>query len=240
MRKSLPSLLLAALSGFFAFLPCTLPASEGEGHTVPKETSQPPIDEAALELAALLQARYETTMDITVRFLQETRPAGTVEGLEAEGQVFFKRPHLMRWEYRLPEPQLIVTSGDEVFVYEEKERQVMVLPREQFLSSEISRAFFFGEGELERSFAIRSPASNWPEAEWTIVLEPLRPQPQVRKLWVTLDPKSHLVREIWIEDQLGGKSHLLFKDIRVNQGLADDLFRFTPPAGVQIYRSDVP
>ena len=40
----------------------------------------------------------------------------------------------MRWEYSQPEPQLIVTSGQEVYVYEEEANQVMVLPRDQLLS----------------------------------------------------------------------------------------------------------
>jgi outer membrane lipoprotein carrier protein len=83
------------------------------------------------DLVSLLQEKYETTTDITSKFEQETFAAGSSEGLKAEGKVYFKRPHQMRWEYSQPEPQLIVTSGKEVYVYEEEANQVMVLPRDK-------------------------------------------------------------------------------------------------------------
>ncbi len=188
-------------------------------------------------LAFLLQKRYENTSDFVASFTQETISPGSPQGIEAKGRVFLKRPSLMRWEYVSPEPQLIVTSDDEVYVYEEEANQVMVIPRNQFLSSELSRAFFFGKGRLSQYFNIGTPKEDWVDQEWTISLVPKSESPQVKRMWITLDPKTHLVREIWIQDQLGTRTHIVFSNISVNIGLSQSLFHFVPPEGVEVYRA---
>ena len=195
------------------------------------------LSDRGKDLVSLLQKKYETTTDITSNFEQETFVAGSSEGLKAEGTVYFNRPHQMRWEYSQPEPQLIVTSGKEVYVYEEEANQVMVLPRDQLLSSEISKAFFLGKGDLKRFFIVEHPVEGQPDARWVLKLTPRNPVPQVCTIWIVVDSDTHLVKEMWLEDQLGGRTHLVFSNVRVNKGLSDDLFRFVPPPCVEIYRT---
>ncbi len=189
-------------------------------------------------LVSLLQSRYEDTSDITARFVQETFAVGVSDGLKAEGKVYFKRPHQMRWEYSLPEPQIIVTTGQKVYVYEKEANQVMILPRDQLLSSEISRAFFFGKGDLRRFFNVDVPEDDRPDKRWVLKLTPKDPGVQVRTIWLTVDPDFHLVKEMWLKDQLGARTHLVFSNVKVNKGLSDTLFRFVPPPGVEIYHGD--
>jgi len=204
---------------------------------VPKSMAES-LSDRAQTLIALLQKKYENTTDITADFRQETFAAGSSEGLKAEGRVYFSRPHRMRWEYSTPEPQLIVTSGQEVYVYEKEANQVMILPRNQLLSTEISKAFFFGKGDIKRYFKVENPQKDQPEAQWTLKLIPRDPVPQVCAIWIVLDPDTHLIREMWLEDLLGGKTHLVFSNAKVNKGLSDDLFQFAPPQGAEIYRAD--
>jgi outer membrane lipoprotein carrier protein len=207
------------------FTPVSKPLAEG-------------LSERGEDLVLLLQKKYETTTDITSNFEQETFASGSSEGLKAEGKVYFNRPHQMRWEYSQPEPQLIVTSGKEVYVYEEEANQVMVVPRDQLLSTEISKAFFFGKGDLKRYFIVEHPVEGQPDAKWMLKLIPRNPVPQVYTIWIVVDSDTHLVKEMWLEDQLGGRTHLVFSNVKVNKGLSNDLFRFVPPPGVEIYRTD--
>jgi len=189
-------------------------------------------------LVSLLQKRYENTTDISSRFTQETFSPGVSEAVKAEGTVYFKRPHMMRWEYSLPEPQLIVTSGREVYVYEKEARQVMVYPGDRLLSSDISKAFFFGKGDLKRLFTVEYPVTGRSGDKWMLKLTPKKSSSQIRTIWIKLDPKTCLIREMWLENQLSGKTHLVFSDIKVNKGLSDALFRFVSPQGVKVYRAD--
>jgi outer membrane lipoprotein carrier protein len=207
------------------FTPVSKPLAEG-------------LSERGEDLVSLLQKKYETTTDITSNFEQETFASGSSEGLKAKGKVYFSRPHQMRWEYSQPEPQLIVTSGEEVYVYEKEANQVMVVPRDQLLSTEISKAFFFGKGDLKRYFIVEHPVEGQPDDRWMLKLIPRNPVPQVCTIWIVVDSDTHLVREMWLEDQIGGRTHLVFSNVKVNKGLSNDLFRFVPPSGVEIYRTD--
>ncbi len=186
----------------------------------------------------MLQERYEDTNDVTAHFVQKTWTAGAKEPVVAQGVVYFKRPCLMRWEYEKPSPQLIVTSGKKVYVYEKDAHQVMVLSRKRFLSSEISRAFFLGKGDLERYFRVEMDGPSGSDREWSLLLIPRKPVPQVKSMRLLLDPDSHLIKEIFIEDQLGGRTHLVFSNIRLNQDLSDRLFDFKPPENTEIYKGD--
>lgn len=195
------------------------------------------LSDQGKRLVSLLQKRYEDTTDISSRFTQETFSPGVSEAVKAEGMVYFRRPHMMRWEYSLPEPQLIVTTGKEVYIYEKEARQVMVYPGDRMLSSDIGRAFFFGKGDLERLFLVGYPVTDRSSDKWMLKLIPKKSSSQIRTIWIKLDSKTYLIREMWLKNQLGGETHLVFKDIKVNKGLSDALFRFVPPPGVKVYRA---
>ena len=187
-------------------------------------------------LIDILQKRYDQTMAISARFRQKTFAPGDPKGVTASGKVYFKRPHLMRWEYEKPAKQLIVTSNKDVYIYEIEARQITILPRKQFLSSEISRAFFFGRGDLRRDFTVAPAPAGAKNPSWTLCLKPKSQAPQLKMLLITLDPASHLLTRVIIEDQMGSHTVIQFSDIRVNRNLPPSLFKFVVPEGVEIYR----
>ncbi len=199
--------------------------------------SQLASDKAHLStLIDILQKRYDQTTAISARFRQQTYAPGDPKGVYAQGIVYFKRPHLMRWEYEKPAKQLIVTSGINVYIYEIEAKQVTIIPRDQFLSSEISKAFFFGRGDLRHDFKVVPAPKDFGDPKWSLCLIPKRQVPQLKRLFVTLDSRSHLVSRIVIEDQMGGRTVIEFSDIRINPRLSPSLFRFSIPEGVEVYR----
>ncbi len=204
----------------------------GVAHSIPADSENLRLE----RLIDILQERYDRTTAISAHFRQKTYAAGDPEGVFAEGKVYFKRPHLMRWEYEKPARQLIVTSGNDVYIYEIEARQVTILPRKQFLSSEISRAFFFGKGDLRREFNVAPPPKDSGDPSWSLCLLPKRQIPQLKRLIITLAPESHLIRKVVIEDQMGGKTLIEFSNMRVNQKLSPSLFSFTIPKGVEVYQ----
>ena len=192
------------------------------------------------EVVRLLQERYDNTVDISANFRQKTFALGEEQAVEAEGRVWFKRPELMRWEYERPEKKLIVTSGTDVYLFEQEVNQVTVISRQRFLNSEISRAFFCGKGRLKEFFRIELACEDG-DAEgrcWTLRLVPKRQAPNLKELILRLDSRSHLIEEVTLFDQLGGRTVIQFSQIKVNQHVPDSLFRFTIPAGAEVFRLD--
>jgi outer membrane lipoprotein-sorting protein len=68
----------------------------------------------------------------------------------------------------------------------------------------------------------------------------LTPKPQKRASLGTVSAliirvdRNHLISEIWVLDALGSKTHWIFKNIRLNQTIADAIFTFKIPKGVQV------
>ena len=187
-------------------------------------------------LVADLQTEYERIGDISSLFEQTTTVPGDPTGVNATGKVFFKRPHLMRWEYEKPERQVIVTSGDKVYLYEIDARQITVVPRDQFLSTRISRAFFFGKGDIRRDFKIKGCRKE--NALYVLTLFPKRQIPQLKLLRLYIDPDTKIIKKTILEDQTGGKTIISFIDMKVNKGLPEKLFEFSIPKGVDVYNME--
>jgi outer membrane lipoprotein carrier protein len=185
-----------------------------------------------------IQKTYDSIRTLRAEFMQLTYPAGAAEGTRASGRVWFSPPDSMRWEYDTPEPQLIVTSGRDVYLYEKEASQVTILSREHFLSTGISRAFFFGKGDIRKLFHVTPGRSNGQIDPLKLVLVPKESNPQIKRIVVTVGKKSHLVREIWFEDNFGGRTRLVFADIRLNEAVNRDLFHFVIPDGVEVYRAE--
>ena len=74
------------------------------------------------------------------------------------------------------------------------------------------------------------------DADGLVVLDlvPKRPQPLMTRLIVSVDPRSWLVRQAVIHDELGNTVTVRFGDAVVNSGLSDSLFVFVPPPGVAV------
>ncbi len=182
-----------------------------------------------------LQKRYESTKDISGDFIQKTTVPGDPEPVMASGKVYFKRPYLMRWDYEKPDRQLLVTSGEKVYLYEIDAKQVSVLSRKQFLSTKISRAFFLGKGDIRRDFVVVG-CTLGPDG-WVLRLRPKEPIPQLKSLELTIDKDNYLVKKTVIEDQMGGTTSIIFNKTKVNTGLDPDLFKFKIPKGVRVFHA---
>src|SRR5262249_55435020 len=62
-----------------------------------------------------LERRYASVVSFTASFTQTYRAPG-IETVES-GVVAMKRPALMRWEYRRPEPKLFVADGKKTYLH---------------------------------------------------------------------------------------------------------------------------
>ena len=185
-----------------------------------------------------LQKTYETIHTLKADFMQMTFAAGSPEGVRATGRVWFRSPGMMRWEYRTPEPQLVVVTGDNVYVYEKDARQVTILTRAHFLSTDIATAFFMGKGDIRKTFQVSEGWNNGNIDYTKLVLVPKKNNPQIKLITITMDKKNNLIREMWFEDHFGGRTRLLFSDITINKDIDDRIFEFKIPTGVEVYRVD--
>ncbi len=188
------------------------------------------------DVVAGVQAAYQGLADLKAEFTQESFNKSFGQLIRAEGTVYLKRPGKMRWEYRTPSPQQIVSDGQSLWVYTPDLNQVNVGEAPRALGGPAG-SFLAGLGKVGEEFTARylNPAAPT-DAEGNPVLDltPKHPTPVLTRLILSVGPKDFLVRKAVLYDQFENAVTMLFTRVTVNSGLGDRLFTFTPPKGVAV------
>ncbi len=199
-----------------------------------------PAVAAAQELEQVvdgIEATYGKMTDLRADFSQVARNKSLGQDIKAEGTVYLKKGGKMRWDYKSPSPQQIVSDGTYLWVYTPELNQVNKGDAPKALAGPAG-SFLQGLGKVREEFSVRflNPA-NKTDASGRPVLDltPKKPTPLLTRLVLTLDPKeNYIVRQAVLYDQLQNTVTMSFNRVLVNPGLSDTLFAFTPPKGTAV------
>ena len=186
-------------------------------------------------VVAEVQKRYDAAADFRARFTQTLTSQALGRKTSSAGEVMFKKPGRMRWDYEKPDKSSYVTDGGVLWLYEPDDKQAF---KQKLETSQLPAALSFltGKGKLttefEVSFAEKTPYGA--PGDYVLALLPRSAQPQVKTILFVVDPRTFDVRESVITDAQGNINDLTFADIRVNTKVPDALFKWTPPAGVRV------
>ncbi len=187
------------------------------------------------EVVAGLEASYTKITDLRAEFTQNAFNRSLGQTIKAEGVVYLKKPGKMRWEYRTPTPQQIVSDGKSLWVYTPELNQVNVGEAPRALAGPAG-SFLAGLGRLREVFTVRflNPLRVDEAGNPVLDLRPKRPEPVLTRLILTVDPREFLVKKAVLYDQFENTVTMEFTKVSVNAGLANTLFAFTPPKGVAV------
>jgi outer membrane lipoprotein carrier protein len=232
---ALRSLRTACLAGWLgaaglaaAQPPAQAPAPAGAG------AAADATRECVTRAVAAIQKRYEAVRDLSADFVQNTRSVAlgaAGAATTSRGSVVFAKPGKMRWQYQEPEPSLVVSDGQWLWIYDPAHREVQKLPVGEGFLSGAAVQFLLGAGEIQRDFAVTAQVCS--EARVELELVPRR-DASYEKLRVRSDPATGELLETTVVDLLGNVTQIAFSGMRTNLGPGDQLFRFRPPEGVRV------
>ena len=183
------------------------------------------------QVVAGVEATYGKVNDLRADFTQVAHNKSLGQDIKAQGTVYLKKGGKMRWEYKSPSPQQIVSDGKTLWVYTPELNQVNKGSAPKALAGPAG-SFLAGLGRVRDEFNVRflNPA-NKVDASGRPVLDltPKSPTPLLTRLVLAVDPKDHIVRDAVIYDQFQNTVNMTFTKVTTNSGLADSLFTFTPP-----------
>lgn len=169
------------------------------------------------ELTSLRAEFRQTVTDAHERVLER-----------AEGRMALARPGRFRWDYRVPEQQ-IISDGVTVWLYDVELEQVTVRAAGEALAG-TPAMLLAGEGDLNKEFEI-TDAGPQEGLEWSR-LTPRRPDSDFRE--VRLGFAGHELRRMTFFDRLGQTTELELLQLERNPRFDASLFKFEPPAGVDV------
>jgi outer membrane lipoprotein carrier protein len=189
------------------------------------------------ETVERVQAACSQVQDLSARFQQTAtnRTLGQVQ--EASGLFFLKRPGKMRWEYQKPEPRLFVTDGKTLWVYSPADKQVVAQALTEALPSRLPLGFLAGDCQLSREFEVGTVEHAGTRAAAGVKLldlRPKRPEAGIARLVLEVNLRSYTVEKTTLFDSYGNTTVIALSNLKLNPGVADQQFQFTPPAGVTV------
>jgi outer membrane lipoprotein carrier protein len=193
------------------------------------------------QVVAGVEATYGKVTDLRADFAQIATNKSLGQDIKAEGTVYLKKGGKMRWDYKSPSPQQIVSDGTSLWVYTPELNQVNKGNAPKALAGPAG-SFLAGLGKVRDEFTVRflNPASKVDSAgRFVLDLTPKAPTPLLTRLVLAVDPKDYIVRQAVLYDQLQNTVTMNFTKVAANAALPDSLFTFTPPAGAAVVPLDV-
>src|SRR4051794_39240662 len=153
------------------------------------------------EVVDHVQKRYDAAKDFRARFNQTLTNAAFGRKSSSTGEVLFKKPGRMRWNYEKPEAKVYLADGSTLWLYEPEDKQAF---KQDLKSSQLpaALAFLTGQGKLTTEFEVAA-AGKTPygmPGDYVLSLSPRQPQAQVKTILFIVDATTFDVRESVITD----------------------------------------
>jgi outer membrane lipoprotein carrier protein len=183
-----------------------------------------------------VQSKYEKIEDFHSKFTQEATVKALNKLQRAQGEVWFKKPGKMRWNYYRPAKDQIVSDGSTIWLYNYDEKQVVKSPLEKVVDTPTTTTLLSGLGNLKKQFNAQfsKPKSVDENGNYLIDLTPKKSDDQYDKATIAIDRKTMFVKDIYLYDPFGNVTKVKLEDIEINKGVPDSLFKFKMPKGTEV------
>jgi len=152
---------------------------------------------------------------------------------ESSGKVWIKRPGLFRWEYNDPYPQVIVADGKRIWIHDPELDQVTVKKESEAIGNAPSMVLS-GKYPLSRDFILKE-VSRGDDYQW-VSLTPKLEDSDFKEISVAFSGQTMTVLEL--KDNLGQRTQIHFKDLKIDSNIDDSRFKFSLPPGADLIGGD--
>ena len=186
--------------------------------------------------ARLIQARYEDIRDIHANF-EQTNQAATFAGQPLmtpepkKGRVVFAKPGKMRWSYLSPEPSVVVSDGQILWIYDVAGKSITRLEVTAEFLSGAALQFLLGDGQILESFEVRASACEGDRI--TLDLIP-KSEATYERLGLVADRTSGNILATAVLDLFGNLTEIAFSEIELNRDPKAETFQLEIPDGVEV------
>ena len=181
------------------------------------------------DLLWLVQKQYKNIHSFSGKFIQSSHRADTEIGpKKAEGLVSYKRPGKMRWLYKAPEEQLLVTNGQTMWLYDQLLENVTIQKLEK-ITAGTALSFLLGLGDLQMDFTHRATTKNLLNDQDGLILE-LKPKKSTANLafiQLNVNPESYNLQAIALMDHQDNYRIIRLMNMKYNLEIEDIYFEFT-------------
>lgn len=184
--------------------------------------------------AERVKAFVESTRSLRAEFSQRVatgadNPGAGRKAQVSSGLVALSRPGKFRWQIDKPFPQLMVSDGEKVWLYDPDLKQVTIRKAGGALDGSPA-ALLAGNNRIEKDFVLND-AGHREGRDW---VEALPKNKDASFSRILLGFKGEALQVMELSDNFGQTTHILFSSIERNPALLSSVFEFLPPDGVDV------
>jgi outer membrane lipoprotein carrier protein len=176
-----------------------------------------------------VESRYNTAKTIQVDFVQTY--AGRARNTTEKGTLFLRRPGRMRWQYSSPPGKLWISDGQFVYSYFPEQKRV---EKSKFKETDDLRAplaFLLGKLDFHEQFSKFEVTEDGSDTK--IVAFPKSDKILYTQISFEVAP-NFIIKRLSVKGQDGSSTDYVFENEKKNVLFSDTMFRFAPPAGVEV------
>jgi outer membrane lipoprotein carrier protein len=172
-------------------------------------------------------------------FFQESMLKAMQISDTAEGRLTVKKPGKMRWEYILPDPQIIITDGKSMWIHRPADNQVMVGKAPEFFGGGKGAGFLSDIRQIRKSFRIKQQTAQNPDY-LRLQLTPMKPTPDIAKIILSVGKTTYQVDQVVTYNAYGDETKITLSNYQFGKEPKDKLFTFDIPEGTDVVEIDQP
>lgn len=205
------------------------------GGVVQAESAPPKPDAAALDrILSGVEKKYAGD-GFVARFHQESTLKAMDITDNAEGRLLIKHPDKMRWEYETPEKQLVITNGEDLWIFRPEDNQVMIGSAPEFFKGGKGASFMSDIRRIRKHFGVTLASVK--EGEYYLLkLIPRDEKLDLVSILMRISAATFEVTEVTTENSYGDRTLIRFDGYRFNIQPRDAEFAFAIPDDADVVR----
>ena len=189
--------------------------------------------ESASEIASAVQKKYNSIKTLQADFIQTALSMGSGKGRVSSGVVTIKKPGKMKWEFKKPEGDIVVSNGKVMWIYQKDLNQV-IETKIEVNTPQVAMNFLAGAGNMEKDFEIKILNSSG--SEYELKLSPRVQIPHIGEINLIVDKKTFIVKKTTVKDAFGGETSVEIKNVKINSKIKDSIFEYSAPKGAAVLK----
>ena len=182
-------------------------------------------DVAVQRLTSLLNQ----AQTITGRFSQLTLDGSGTQLQETSGEMALKRPGQFRWHTDAPMEQLLLSNGENIWLYDPDLMQVTIQKMDQRLTHTPALLLSGDVSKIAENFDITlKEGGNVVD----FILKPKAADSLFESLRLSF--RGGVINDMQLIDSVGQRTNILFLGVQMNPSIAADQFTFEPPPGTDV------
>ena len=181
-----------------------------------------------------LNAQLQAMNSLSAHFKQTIHDHTGILLQQAEGSLTVKRPRRFHWLTEQPYKHLVVTDGQQLWLYDIDLEQIT----QQTFTADLDKTpALLLSGEVKQiSQQYQVSVTEAADKTLTFTLIPNQPDNLFTQLSIRFNNRQLL--GMTLKDSFEQLTTIVFSDLKLNADIADSLFNFVPPDGIDVIRDE--